>query len=381
PLETKERIAVLTSSIENEKISKDEQRRSSPTDSLEITSILRPTTIPSTQTPITSLGEEAANTQHDYIKPISSSVAGYFSSSDVYHAYKQPVKPIIKEEPVSSGLIETATTIVTNIISDLTSAFPTTQTTEDSTFTLTSTTVRDQVSTPVVSEPEISVVKPSLDEQHIEHEQTTTTGLLDKLKTFLPSGLTSPKTEHITSEELSVALEQDQAAVSSSLTETTLTTASEENLIKPTEPVVEKPETVVISSPVSGYFTSSDVYHAYKQPVEPIIKEEPVSSGLIETATTIVTNIISDLTSALTTPEATEDSTSTIKSTIVHDQVSTPVVSEPEISVVKPSLDEQHIEHEQTTATGLLDKLKTFLPSGLTSPKTEHITSERLSVA
>ncbi|CAF5170319.1 unnamed protein product, partial [Rotaria sp. Silwood1] len=182
PLETKERIAVLTSSIENEKISKDEQRRSSPTDSLEITSILRPTTILSTQTPITSLGEEAANTQHDYIKPISSSVAGYFSSSDVYHAYKQPVEPIIKEEPVSSGLIETATTIVTNIISDLTSAFPTTETTEDSTFTLTSTTVHDQVSTPVVSEPEISVVKPSLDEQHIEHEQTTTTGLLDKLK-------------------------------------------------------------------------------------------------------------------------------------------------------------------------------------------------------
>ncbi|CAF5080398.1 unnamed protein product, partial [Rotaria sp. Silwood1] len=217
----------------------------------------------------------------------------------------------------------------------------------------------DQVSTPVVSEPEISVVKPSLDEQHIEHEQTTTTGLLDKLKTFLPSSLASPKTEHITSEELSVALEQDQAAVPSSLTETTLTTASEENLIKPTEPVVEKPETMVISSPVSDYFTSSDVYHAYKQPVEPIIKEEPVSSGLIETATTIVTNIISDLTSALTTPEATEDSTSTIKSTVVHDQVSTPVVSEPEISVVKPSLDEQHIEHEQTTTTGLLDKLKT----------------------
>ncbi|CAF4554913.1 unnamed protein product [Rotaria sp. Silwood1] len=376
PLETKERIAVLTSSIENEKISKDEQRRSSPTDSLEITSILRPTTIPSTQTPITSLGEEAANTQHDYIKPISSSVAGYFSSSDVYHAYKQPVKPIIKEEPVSSGLIETATTIVTNIISDLTSAFPTTQTTEDSTFTLTSTTVRDQVSTPVVSEPEISVVKPSLDEQHIEHEQTTTTGLLDKLKTFLPSGLISPKTEHNTSEESSLAMTEDQTVAPSFLTETTETTVPAEDLSKPFEPVVQILPTEDTSRLVPGYFTSSDVYHAYKQPTGAVIEQEPDSSNVIDKATAIVSTLISSITSASPTSKSPDEQLLTSESPIIAESTSPGSVKEKEITLPRPSSDEQHVEHEQSLSTSLLEMMTNLLPSSLQSKQIQEISSE-----
>ncbi|CAF4522387.1 unnamed protein product [Rotaria sp. Silwood1] len=376
PLETKERIAVLTSSIENEKISKDEQRRSSPTDSLEITSILRPTTIPSTQTPITSLGEEAANTQHDYIKPISSSVAGYFSSSDVYHAYKQPVKPIIKEEPVSSGLIETATTIVTNIISDLTSAFPTTQTTEDSTFTLTSTTVRDQVSTPVVSEPEISVVKPSLDEQHIEHEQTTTTGLLDKLKTFLPSGLISPKTEHNTSEESSLAMTEDQTVAPSFLTETTETTVPAEDLSKPFEPVVQILPTEDTSRLVPGYFTSSDVYHAYKQPTGAAIEQEPDSSNVIDKATAIVSTLISSITSASPTSKSPDEQLLTSESPIIGESTSPGSVKEKEFTLPRPSSDEQHVEHEQSLSTSLLEMMTNLLPSSLQSKQIQEISSE-----
>ncbi|CAF3882125.1 unnamed protein product, partial [Rotaria sp. Silwood2] len=109
PFVPKDGTAVLTSSIENEKTPTDKQQLSLITGPLEIISITRPTTIPTTETPVTSLNTEAAAIQHDYIESSSSPLAGYFSSSDVYHAYKQPIEPIIEHKPDSSSFIHKAT--------------------------------------------------------------------------------------------------------------------------------------------------------------------------------------------------------------------------------------------------------------------------------
>ncbi|CAF4714438.1 unnamed protein product, partial [Rotaria sp. Silwood2] len=182
-----------------------------------------------------------------------------------------------------------------------------TETIEDLTSTTESTTVHEEVLVPTVSEQEVSVVKQSLDEQGIDHEETTTTGLVDKLKSLLPSSLTSTKIEHITSEESAPTITEDQVPPSSSFT-----------------------ETIVISSPAAGYFTSSDVYHAYKQPVEPIIVHKKDSSSFIDKATAFATSIISSVTSALPTTETADDLTSTTESTTLHEEVLVPTVSEQE---------------------------------------------------
>ncbi|CAF4264272.1 unnamed protein product, partial [Rotaria sordida] len=285
---------------------------------------------------------------------------GYFSSSDVYHAYKQPTEPIIQKEPELSSIIDKGTTIVTNIISSITSALPTTETTEDSTSTIKSTILHEEVSPPVISESEISVAKPSLDEQNIEKEQTTSTGILNRLKNLLPSGLLSTETEHITSEETTPVIKEDQVPISSSFPETTVTTVSEEHLAKPIEPIVKIPETKEVPSSIAGYFSSSDVYHAYKQPTEPIIEKEPEPSGIIDKATTIVGSIISSLTSAPSTTKTPDEDRLTSKSVIIDKEIPSASLTESEISVTKSSSDEQHIVHEPVSSSGLLEIMMNF---------------------
>ncbi|CAF4400698.1 unnamed protein product, partial [Rotaria sordida] len=140
----------------------------------------------------------------------------------------------------------------------VTSALPTTETTEDSTSTIKSTVLHEEVSPPVISKSEISVAKPSLNEQDIEKEQTPSTGILNKLKNLLPSGLLSTETEHITSEETTPIIKEDQVPISSSFPESTVTTVSEEHLTKPIEPIVKMPEIEEVPSSIAGYLSSSD---------------------------------------------------------------------------------------------------------------------------
>ncbi|CAF3497813.1 unnamed protein product [Rotaria sordida] len=376
PLVTEDETAVLTSPIENEKILEDEQQQTSTIDLLETTSILRPTIVPSTETPVTSLSKEAELIQQDYPEIISTPVAGHFSSSDVYHAYKQPVEPIVEQKPDSSSIIDKATTIVTNIISSVTSALPTTETTEDSTSTIKSTVLHEEVSPPVISKSEISVAKPSLNEQDIEKEQTPSTGILNKLKNLLPSGLLSTETEHITSEETTPIIKEDQVPISSSFPESTVTTVSEEHLTKPIEPIVKMPEIEEVPSSIAGYFSSSDVYHAYKQPTEPIIEKEQEPSGIIDKATAIVGSIISSLASAPSTTKTPDEDRLTSKSVIIDKEIPSASLTESEINVTKSSSDEQHIVHEPVSSTGLLEIMMNFLPSSLQSTKIEEISSE-----
>ena len=118
-----------------------------------------------------------------------------------------------------------------------------------------------------------SKAKP-LEEKEVDQQQTSSTGLLDIMKDLLSPTLPSTKSDVISSEEQILAIESEKQ--------------------------------FDISSPVPGYFTSSDVYHAYKQPVEPIIEEKDASS-IIDKATSIITDIISSVTSALTTMTESEE--------------------------------------------------------------------------
>ncbi|CAF4336615.1 unnamed protein product, partial [Rotaria sordida] len=173
-------------------------------------------------------------------------------------------------------------------------ATPTLESADETTPTIQSPIIDQPISSVPVTEKEISISKPSFDEQDIEKEQTTSTGILDKLKNLLPSGLLSTETEHITSEETTSVIKEDQVPLSSSFPETTMTTVSEEHLTKPTE-------TEEVPSSIAGYFSSSDVYHAYKQPVEPMIAKEEHSSSFIGKVTSVVENIISSVSSSLPT--------------------------------------------------------------------------------
>ncbi|CAF4733543.1 unnamed protein product, partial [Rotaria sp. Silwood2] len=166
-----------------------------------------------------------------------------------------------------------------------------------------------------VTEEEISVSKPLLIEQVIEQEQTTTTSLLDTLKDLLPSGLKSTEIEDISSDESVPIVKEDQTAIPSVFTEPRVASISKEDLAKPTQTQVDTQGKVAVSGPAAGYFSSSDVYHAYKQPVEPIIEHKPDSSSFIDKATAFASSIISSVTSALPTTETIEDLTSTTEAT------------------------------------------------------------------
>ncbi|CAF4435604.1 unnamed protein product, partial [Adineta steineri] len=100
------------------------------------------------------------------------------------------------------------------------------------------------------------------------------------------------------------------------------------NLLQSTEPVVKREEQYTISSSVPGYFTSSDVYHAYKQPVQPM-NEQKDSTTIIDKATSIITDIITSVADALPITKTTEEPTTTTTESHVSDEVlSVPTVTQ-----------------------------------------------------
>ncbi len=344
---------VLKSSGEHETKEEVEQQQTSSTGLFEIMKDLLPTTLQPTKSDVISSEEQILTVENEKQKEISSPVPGYFTSSDVYHAYKQPTEPMIEEEH-PSGLIDKATSIVSNIISSVTSALPTSKTTEETTIS------EEKVSIPSVIEEEIDVSKPSEEKEQVDEQQTSTTGLFEIMKSFLPSSIRSTKTDDTSYEEPISAVEEDQKPISSYVTETPSTREiSQENLSQSIEPEVETEKQEYVLSPVPGYFISSDVYHAYKQPAEPLI-EEKHPSGPIGKATSIVSNIISSVTSALPTSKTTEETTT----------------SEEEIVVSKPSEEKEEVHEQQTSTTGLFEIMKSFLSSSIRSTKTDDTSYE-----
>ncbi|CAF4768039.1 unnamed protein product, partial [Rotaria magnacalcarata] len=296
---------------------------------------------------------------------ISSIIAGYFSSSDVYHAYKQPIEPVFEKEPESPSLVEQATNIVSHIISDFTSHLPTLQSHEEVNQTPI---IDEEESTSAAVEKEIDVSKPTSEENEMVAEDTSSTGLLETLKSYLPTSMRSTEIDEITSELPAEPRKIDEVTVASSSTRTAVTSVSEEHLTEGAES-----EKSSISSPVAGYFSSSDVYHAYKQPIEPVFEKEPESPSLVEQATNIVSHIISDFTSHLPTLQSHEEVNQT---PIIDEEESTSAAVEKEIDVSKPTSEENEMVAEDTSSTGLLETLKSYLPTSMRSTEIDEITSE-----
>ncbi|UJR26385.1 hypothetical protein I4U23_007717 [Adineta vaga] len=166
-------------------------------------------------------------------------------------------EPIIQEEDTSS-LSERATSMVADILSSVASILPTFKSSEE-----------------IIS----SDNKVLSDKQDVSTADST---LLDET---IPSAI-------VTNEEKS---------------DITITSVSDQNLpsdtsLNSTKTSAEEP----ISSFVPAYFTSNDVYYAYKQPAI----EQKDELSLVEKATAIVKDIISGITDVLpTTTETTEEST------------------------------------------------------------------------
>ncbi|CAF4292711.1 unnamed protein product, partial [Adineta steineri] len=138
------------------------------------------------------------------------------------------------EEKDSANILDKATSIVTDIISSITHVLPTT-TTEDTTVStkedITSevpTTEVDETTTtksiitsekesisPFVTEDETKVIESDASEQH------STTGLVEIMKTSLPSSLQSIISDSISTEESTVPVEEDHKTISTTKIETT----------------------------------------------------------------------------------------------------------------------------------------------------------------
>ena len=236
-------------------------------------------------------------------KEISSPVAGYFTSNDVYHAYKRPFEPVVEEQNVPS-ITDRATSIVKSAIKSATDILPASSTTETST-------TEERVSTPQIEE------KEEVDEQ----QTSSSTGLLGIMKSLLPSSLRTTKTD--------------------------------------VESTVENEKEISISSPVPGYFSSSDVYHAYKQPVEPVVEEKD-SSSIVDVATSMTSNITSSATDTVSTS-----------------QTAVTPTTEEHVSSSQLEEEEEEVAEQQTpSSAGLLGMMKSLFPSSLRTTEEDVVSSE-----
>ncbi|CAF5178224.1 unnamed protein product, partial [Rotaria magnacalcarata] len=166
--ETKDEHIVQTSSNDNETKPEDEQIQALATDVLSISVILSSSMIPSTETKVNDTEKHVESSEI-----VPSPTAGYFSSSDVYHAYKQPIESVVKNEPESSSIGEHETATVSNIISSPTITSVTTEILEETTSASQSPLTDEIISHTVVAESEISVEQPSSNEQNTQQETSS----------------------------------------------------------------------------------------------------------------------------------------------------------------------------------------------------------------
>jgi hypothetical protein len=258
------------------------------------------------------------------------------------------------------------------------------------------------VSAPIVSEEKIILSKPSEEKEEVDQQETSSTSLFKIIQSSLPYTIRSTETDVISSEEPISVVEQDQETASSYITETSPTRdISQENLSQSIESTIETEKQEYVSNSVPDDLISSDVYHAYKEPVEPVIEEDH-PSGIINKAKSIASDIISSVTSALPTTSPSEEvvvstdtslsneeevgsqSVTTIEkaseiteSTISDDNPVSSTTEEKEIVVSKPT-EESEIEADevaqQPSSTGLFDIMKNLLPTAI-RPKSSIITS------
>ena len=224
----------------------------------------------------------------------SSPVPGYFSSSDVYHAYKQPMEPIAQEKPESSNVIEKTKAIISDTIFSVTSAIPIRQTIEATTPTSASINP-EEISPQDVAKDETTVLKSSTTEKGIEYDDASSLDISRTPENMLLSTVQLPETEEAKTEEEASIMKEDQGTISLILTKQTVTNTSEEDVSTTTHSIVELQEQIDTSSPVPGYFSSSDVYHAYKQPLKSSVKEEVDMYGNKDPAILIIDGIIPNL--------------------------------------------------------------------------------------
>ena len=221
----------------------------------------------------------------------TSPVPGYFSSNDVYHAYKQPIEPITQEKLELSNAIEKTKAIITDTVSNVSSALPTLQTTEATTPTDISINLQE-ISPHEVAKDETTVLKSSTTKKDIEYEEASSLGISETSKNIPLSTIQSPETEEPKPEEETSIMKEDHETISPIWTKQTVTSAPEEDVSTTTHSIVELHEKLDTTSPVPGYFSSNDVYHAYIQPLKSSIKEEAYMHGDRDLATWIVNNII-----------------------------------------------------------------------------------------
>ncbi|CAF1166515.1 unnamed protein product, partial [Adineta ricciae] len=218
---------------------------------------------------------------------VISLVPNYFTSSDVYHAYKQPVNAVVPQQDEST-LLEKATTIVNNVISNVASILPT---------------ETEQPSIPAESQA-ISIVT---DDENDAEGELSSEGLIEIMKNLLPNSLRPLESDQTASEEPSAPDEDDQDSLSSSVTGTTVQSIFEgEDLTRINQTTVEVSLNEELSIPVPEYFTSNDVYHGYKQPIVRS-SEEKHAASLNERVTSMVAEILSSAVHILPTLESLEE--------------------------------------------------------------------------
>ncbi|CAF1215180.1 unnamed protein product, partial [Adineta ricciae] len=223
----------------------------------------------------------------DEKQAVTSLVPNFFTSSDVYHAYKQSINVIVPQQDEST-LLEKATTIVNNIISNVASILPT------------------EAEQPSISAESQATSMVTDDENGAEGELSSE-GLIEIMKNLLPNSLRPFESDQITSEEPSAPYEDDQDSLPPSVIGTTVQSISEgDNLTRINQSTVEASLKEELSIPVPEYFTSNDVYHGYKQPLVRSIEEKHTAS-LTERVTSMVAEILSSAVHVLPTLESLEE--------------------------------------------------------------------------
>ena len=334
-------------------------------------------------------------------EPLPNTDSQYFTSRDVYHAYKQPIEPVFEREE-SPSLADRASSFVTSVISSVTSHLP------SSTSTETQSTVKTS-SSAFEDEPTVSHPSPG------QEEQPSTSGLFEIIQGFVPIGH-RPKSiavadEH-QSDESSKAVEtktfhethgDSEPILETSPTQTTADSDNSPSLLEKATSIVDqimlsmatalpvsrieendtKREDVMLATPSeaeeqksnigSEYFTSRDVYHAYKQTIEPVFEREE-SPSLTDRASSFAANLLSSVTSHL--PFTTSAETrATVQPT------STALIEEGTLS--QPSAEVKSEQHEHPPTSGLFDIMKSLLPLGHGSKSTavdeSHHSNEALN--
>ena len=263
---------------------------------------------------------------------------------------QEPSTEAVTENKESSSLLDKAQSIVDRIMSSVATTLPLARRDEKDTEThenlveattpvVQSTTSEETVSSSTVTLPQ------TIDSEPLDRVETH-----DTVKSYELPTLRTRQAEVTEFDDQSIDTSESKSETSLSATAPTEeTTNISESSVQLQQQDADVPNVG------SDYFLSRDVYHGYKQPLEPRVDREE-SPSLTDRASSFVTGLISSVTSHL--PSSVRRASSSGESPVSSTVDDEPNLPHPSAEVKS----EQEAEHPSTS--GLLGIMKSFLPLG-----------------